>query len=69
MYEQKIKTLIANDRKKGISHGQICKIYGIPKSIVHHIVENYGKTSMKCGPKEKLSKGDNRRLKPNMTKM
>ena len=39
MYKQKIKTLIVNHRKDGISYGQIGKIYGIPKSSVHHIVE------------------------------
>ena len=59
MYEQKIKTIIVNGRKKGISYRHIGKIYGIPKSSVQHIIENYGKTSIKRNPKEKLTKGDN----------
>ena len=62
MYELKIKTQIVNDRKTGMSYGVIGKKYGIPKSSVQHIVENYGHISKKRGPKEKLAKGDNRRL-------
>ena len=62
MYELKNKTQIVNDRKTGMSYGVIGKKYAIPKSSVQHIVENYVHISKKRGPKEKLAKGDKRRL-------
>ena len=56
------KEAVLKERKEGMSFGNIAKKYGMSKSSVQYIVENYNKECKKRGPKEKLNKSDKRRI-------
>ena len=63
MYTQEVKALIVKDRNIGMTYGEICKKYCIPRSSVQHIVQKHNARSKKRGRKEKLTKFDKRRIK------
>ena len=50
------------ERSNGRSYGEISKKYGISRSTIQYMVKNDGRSKKKNGPKEKLSKGDKRRI-------
>jgi len=62
MYSKDNKALIFHDRNNGMSYGELSKKYGISRSSIQYIVENYVNRSKKRGPKVKIGKADQRRI-------
>ena len=62
MYSKEKKLLIIKDKKMGLSYGDLSKKYGIPRSSIQYIVDNYAKVAKKRGPKEKLTKSNIRNM-------
>jgi len=56
------KIEILRDMQAGMSFGKLAKKYGIVKSDAHYIVNSSENEKRKTGPKEKLTKGDKRRI-------
>ena len=52
MYSKERKLLIIKDKKMGLSYGDLSKNYGIPRSSIQYIVDNYAVVDKKCCPKE-----------------
>ena len=63
MIPKNIKEAIIKDRRLEISFRKIGIKYNLHKATVQRIVNSYGKTKLKVGRKEKLTKGDKRRIK------
>jgi len=56
------KLLIIKDRRMGLSYGKLSNKYGLKRSSIQYIIDNYGKQHKKRGPKEKINKNDKRRM-------
>ena len=63
MISKFIKENIMFDRRNGISLGKIGIKYNLSKATVQRIVNSYGRSKFKVGRKEKLTKGDRRRIR------